>query len=92
MNIGKPERATQDRIISLFHDELGYSYLGNWIDREGNSNIEEELLAAYLTKNGYTHIQIGVALHLLKMQLTAITRASTATTRQSIAFCATASL
>lgn len=66
MNIGKPERATQDRIISLFHDELGYSYLGNWIDREGNSNIEEELLAAYLTKNGYTRIQIGVALHLLK--------------------------
>lgn len=66
MSIGKPERATQDRIISLFHDELGYSYLGNWIDRDGNSNIEEELLAAYLTKNSYTPIQIGVALHLLK--------------------------
>ncbi|WP_410509148.1 HsdR family type I site-specific deoxyribonuclease [Methanosarcina hadiensis] len=66
MSIGKPERATQDRIISLFHDELGYSYLGNWIDREGNSNIEEELLAAYLTNNGYTSNQIGVALHVLK--------------------------
>ena len=26
-NIGKPERATQDRIIALFHDELDYDYL-----------------------------------------------------------------
>lgn len=65
-NIGKPERATQDRIISLFRHELGYSYLGNWIDRDDNSNIEERLLAAYLTKSGYTPKQIGVALYLLK--------------------------
>jgi type I restriction enzyme R subunit len=65
-NIGKPERATQDRIISLFRDELGYRYVGNWIDRENNSNIEEGLLTAYLTKSGYTPKQIGVALYLLK--------------------------
>ena len=64
--IGKPERATQDRIISLFRHELGYSYLGNWIDRDGNSNIEERPLATYLTKSGYTPKQIGVALYLLK--------------------------
>lgn len=25
--IGKPERATQDRIIALFSEELGYRYL-----------------------------------------------------------------
>ena len=67
-NIGKPERATQDRIISLFHDELDYDYLGNWIDREDNSNIEEELLSAYLTRNGYTQKQISVALYLLKTE------------------------
>ncbi len=66
MNIGKSERETQDRIISLFHDELAYDYLGNWIDREGNSNIEEGLLRAYLTMSGYTPKQINVALHLLK--------------------------
>jgi len=66
MIVGQPERATQDRIISLFHDELGYRYLGNWIDREGNSNIEEELLRAYLTRSGYTQKQINVALYLLK--------------------------
>ncbi|AKB43278.1 type I restriction endonuclease subunit R [Methanosarcina vacuolata] len=68
MNIGKPERATQDRIISLFHDELGYRYVGNWIDRDGNSNIEEGLLNAYLTKSSYTPTQIGVALYKLDIE------------------------
>ena len=48
--IGKPERATQNRVIALFRDELGYRYLGDWTDRDGNSNIEEELLTAYLTQ------------------------------------------
>ncbi|MBR9860736.1 HsdR family type I site-specific deoxyribonuclease [bacterium] len=37
------ERDTQNRIIELFHSKLGYSYLGNWENRE-NSNIEESLL------------------------------------------------
>ena len=37
------ERHTQDRVIQFFSDALGYSYLGNWQDRE-NSNVEEELL------------------------------------------------
>ena len=63
-NVGKSERETQDRIISLFHDELDYDYLGNWIDREGNSNIEEGLLSAYLTRSEYTQKQINVALYL----------------------------
>ncbi|HEX3008784.1 MAG TPA: hypothetical protein VHO90_14340 [Bacteroidales bacterium] len=66
--VGKSERATQNRIISLFHDERDYDYLGNWIDREGNSNIEEGLLNAYLTKSGYTPLQISVALYRLKTE------------------------
>ncbi len=47
--IGKPERYTQQRVIRLFCDELGYRYLGDWTDRENNSDIEEGLLAASLS-------------------------------------------
>lgn len=64
--IDKPERVTQNRVIALFRDELGYSYLGDWTDRYGNSNIEEGLLTDYLTRNGYTHEQIGAALYKLR--------------------------
>jgi len=46
--IGQPERATQNRVVALFRDELDYRYLGDWADRDGNSNIEEGLLTSYL--------------------------------------------
>ncbi len=62
-DVGQPERATQNRVIALFRDELGYRYLGDWTDRDGNSNIEEGLLTDYLTKRGYTPAQIS-ARHL----------------------------
>jgi type I restriction enzyme R subunit len=65
--IGTPERATQDRVIALFRDELGYRYIGNWSDDE-NSNIEEDLLTAYLAKAGYKPAQIGAALHRLRTE------------------------
>jgi type I restriction enzyme R subunit len=39
--VGQPERATQNRVVGLFRDELGYRYLGDWTDRRGNSNIDE---------------------------------------------------
>ena len=64
-DVGQPERATQDRVIALFRDELGYRYLGDWADRGDNSNIEEHLLSAWLTKCGYTPAQINSALHKL---------------------------
>ncbi len=66
--LGQSERATQNRIIALFRDELGYHYLGDWTDRDGNSNIEEGLLTAHLTKSGYTPAQISVALHKLRTE------------------------
>ncbi len=66
--VGQPERATQNRVISLFHDELGYRYLGDWSDRDGNSNIEEGLLSAWLTKTGYTPAQISVGLYKLRLE------------------------
>src|SRR2546426_5075022 len=66
--VGTPERATQTRVIALFHDELRYRYLGDWTDRAGNSNIEEGLLSTWLTKNGYTPAQISVALHKFRTE------------------------
>ena len=42
--IGQPERATQNRVLALFRDELGYRYLGDWTDRDGNSKTVYSLL------------------------------------------------
>src|SRR4029077_13608512 len=61
--VGQPERTTQNRVIALFRDDLGYRYLGDWTDREGNSNIEDVILSDWLTKRGCSKEQIGVALH-----------------------------
>lgn len=47
-NIGDPERAAQRRVIRHFKDVMGYSYLGDWEARDGNSNIEEGLLRGWL--------------------------------------------
>jgi type I restriction enzyme, R subunit len=66
--VGQPERATQNRVLALFRDELGYRYLGDWSDREGNSNVEESLLSAWLTRSGYTPVQINAALYKLRTE------------------------
>jgi type I restriction enzyme R subunit len=66
--IDQPERATQKRIISLFRKELGYRYLGDWTDREDNSNVEERLLKDYLARNRYTPAQISAALYKLRTE------------------------
>lgn len=68
--VGQSERATQNRVVTLFRDELGYRYLDDWTDREGNSNIEEGLLSDWLSKRGYTPAQVGVALHKLRTEAT----------------------
>ncbi|MFB1478786.1 type I restriction endonuclease subunit R [Corallococcus sp. RDP092CA] len=67
--VGQSERATQNRVITLFCNELGYRYLGDWSDRNGNSNVEEGLLTAWLTKRGYSPAQINVALHKLRTEV-----------------------
>ncbi|MCQ1550289.1 MAG: HsdR family type I site-specific deoxyribonuclease [Candidatus Accumulibacter phosphatis] len=66
--IGAPERATQNRVLALFRDELGYRALGDWTDRDGNSNIEEGLLTSWLGNAGYSPDQIGRALYLLRTE------------------------
>ena len=66
--VGQPERATQKRVIKLFLEELGYRYLGDWTDRENNSNIEEALLTEYLKWRGYSDAQIAVAHYKLRTE------------------------
>jgi type I restriction enzyme R subunit len=67
-DVGKAERVTQERVITLFRDELGYRYLGNWIDCDENTNIEEDLLRAHLTKCDYSLEQINRAIYILTTQ------------------------
>src|SRR6185369_12701328 len=66
--IGQSERITQNRVIALFRDELRYHYLGDWTDRPNNSNIEESLLTACLTKNNYAPAQISSAIYKLRIE------------------------
>jgi type I restriction enzyme R subunit len=65
--IGQSERATQNRVITLFRDELGYRFLGDWTDRD-NSNIEEGLLTGFLTKSGCRPEQISRVLDRLRTE------------------------
>ena len=67
MHIGHSERATQNRVIALFRDELGYRFLGDWSDRT-NSNIDEERLTAWLDRRGYSKAHIAIALYRLRTE------------------------
>ncbi len=64
-DVGQPERQTQNRVVALFRDQLGYDYLGNWAHREHNTNVETELLAQSLTARGYPDNLITRALDQL---------------------------
>jgi type I restriction enzyme R subunit len=67
-DIGKAERVTQNRVIKLLVEELDYTYLGDWTDRDGNSNVEEGLLSPWLAKRGHTAGQISAALYKLRTE------------------------
>lgn len=55
--VGQVERKTQDRVVKLFVEELGYKYLGNLMEQE-NSNVVPNLLYAFLKKQGYSEYVI----------------------------------
>ena len=62
-NIGDIERKTQTRVVALFRDKLGYKYLGNWKHQEGKTNIETELLRAWLKRRNIPDNLITRALY-----------------------------
>lgn len=64
-SVGQVERKTQDRIVKLFSNTLGYTYLGDWHEREDNSAIEQAYLVKYLTKKGYSKDLINKAVSKL---------------------------
>ncbi|SHV09078.1 HsdR family type I site-specific deoxyribonuclease [Mycobacteroides abscessus subsp. abscessus] len=64
-DVGQRERQTQDRVVALFRDRLGYEYLGNWAHRENNRNVETALLTSNLTDRGYSDNLIARALDQL---------------------------
>ncbi len=64
--LGQREIITQERIIKLFTEKLGYRYLGDWHYREGNSNIEPEILTSYLKKKGCSDALINKGIHELQ--------------------------
>ena len=65
MSVGQREKSTQKRVIRLFVQELGYTYLGDFADRI-NSNIETDLLTKFLTRREYSPLLISRALKELQ--------------------------
>lgn len=70
-SVGQPERVTQNRVIALFRDPLGY--VGDWTDRDGNNNIEDGRLSAWLAKCGYApgpdQSSLGVVFWILRSKI-----------------------
>ncbi|WP_138422376.1 type I restriction endonuclease subunit R [Maritimibacter alexandrii] len=73
--IGEAERRAQNRLIGLLTDRqtdgpggLGWRYLGDWHTREGNANIEDELLRPWLLSRGYEEEVVAQAITKLKRE------------------------
>ena len=60
--VGQIERKTQERIVELFRDTLGYEYAGSWDSRPGNAQVETVYLEQNLRARGYTVALINKAL------------------------------
>lgn len=60
--IGQIERATQNRVVKLFQQQLGYRYIGNLEKEEDNSNLREADLKAFLSKQKYPETLITKAI------------------------------
>jgi len=63
--VGQNERKTQNRIVKLFIERLGYEYLGDWEKRPDNKNIEPEILHSSLKKRGYQDYHFAKVVHVI---------------------------
>jgi type I restriction enzyme R subunit len=64
-NVGQKERKTQSRVVKFFKEQLNYDYLGDWEYRDGNSNVETDILTKWLEKRGVSEALITRALRKL---------------------------
>lgn len=65
-SVGQIEKKTQARLVALLRDRLHYEYLGNWIDRADNRNIESGYLRPWLSKRGVPENLANRAIHELE--------------------------
>jgi type I restriction enzyme R subunit len=63
--VGQRERDTQNRVVRLFQEDLGYRYLGNLQDREGNKNIEIGALTSWLQQRSVSSALVTRAIRQL---------------------------
>ena len=66
-NIHDVERVTQNRVVKLIKEKLGYTYLGDWSDRANNKNIEVTYLTKWLTDRGVNKTLITKTLRELEI-------------------------
>lgn len=63
-DVGKPERASQNRVLQLFQN-MGYTYLGDWEDEVRTQPVEENILKNHLLSQGYSEVLIQKAIDKL---------------------------
>ena len=64
--INAPERETQNRVLDVFRQQLGYRNLGN-LHGQDNRNIRTTDLTSWLQQQGVADGLIGKTLHELEM-------------------------
>lgn len=64
--VGEAERKTQDKVIGLFRDQLGYEYLGKWevtdAEQARTSPVEEYILERWLMRQGHSQRMVAAAI------------------------------
>jgi type I restriction enzyme, R subunit len=63
--VGDREHKAQERVVKVFVEELGYSYLGNWSDLDDNADVEVDLLRDWLAARGVAPALIDKSLRSL---------------------------
>ncbi len=65
IDVGQKEKVTQERVLKLFVEQMGYEYIGN-LRRGENGNVVENLFRKFLRENGYSDTSINQAFFYLQ--------------------------